>query len=504
MKFRTFISLALIAGWLLAGAPVKAASAGSDVVKPITGTWLNLPYKDVRNKYTNPQHFDNTDPKLWRAKVSELAKMGIEVLVIMEVANEGKAYYPSDIMLPLYDKAFESPIDAILDEAGKHGMKVFMSTGWAVDQDDDLRKPEIKARQLEIMEEIAAKYKDHKAFYGWYLPVEDCLCPILAQHAVESVNTLVDKARQLTPGKKTMISPYGIGLSEFDNPDYEKQLAQLKVDIIAYQDEVGCLRDRYTLPRLKQNWKRIRDIHDRIGIEMWANCETFTWEEGTNDRESALIPSAYPRLLAQQAAASEGGVDRIISFMFDGIIEDPSSPYRLGQPGWSNDLYSKYMGWRAGDPYWKLMEGAITGRLQNNVPAGTIVKGAPQAIIDGRTGDENPDNEAWQKLGTGYKEVVFDFGKPSKVDNVFVRTLNAHKDGIEPLSKVYVFSSDDGTSYALEAIQDMPLFPNNKWDGWTDGIWLKNVKAKKRFLKVAFSSPGQIYMDEIFINPSIH
>ena len=35
------------------------------------------------------------------------------------------------------------------------------------------------------------------------------------------------------------ISPYGIGLSEFDNPEYEKQMQKLKVDIIAYQDEVG-------------------------------------------------------------------------------------------------------------------------------------------------------------------------------------------------------------------------------------------------------------------------
>ncbi len=38
-------------------------------VKPVTGSWINLAYKDVRNKYTNPQSFDNMDPKLWEAKV---------------------------------------------------------------------------------------------------------------------------------------------------------------------------------------------------------------------------------------------------------------------------------------------------------------------------------------------------------------------------------------------------------------------------------------------------
>ena len=81
------------------GRQEKEKTNESDLgVKPITGTWINLAYKDVRNKYTNPQNFDNTDPELWKAKVRELSAMGIEYLVFMEVANEGKAYYPSKLM----------------------------------------------------------------------------------------------------------------------------------------------------------------------------------------------------------------------------------------------------------------------------------------------------------------------------------------------------------------------------------------------------------------------
>lgn len=129
------------------------------VIQPITGTWINLAYKDVRNKYTNPQHFDNTDPKLWTAKVRELANMGIEYLVFMEVANEGKAYYPSKLMPWVYNDKLQSPVDAILDEAARHDMKVFMSTGWAKDQDDNLLDPAIRERQLQIMEELASLYK---------------------------------------------------------------------------------------------------------------------------------------------------------------------------------------------------------------------------------------------------------------------------------------------------------------------------------------------------------
>ena len=45
---------------------------------PVTGTFINLPYQDVRNKYTNPQHLDCTDPDMWAAKVAEMKKMGME------------------------------------------------------------------------------------------------------------------------------------------------------------------------------------------------------------------------------------------------------------------------------------------------------------------------------------------------------------------------------------------------------------------------------------------
>lgn len=61
-------------------------------ILPVKGTWINLVYQDVRNKYTNPVHIDNTNPELWRQKVKELSEMGIEYLVFMAVANEGKAF----------------------------------------------------------------------------------------------------------------------------------------------------------------------------------------------------------------------------------------------------------------------------------------------------------------------------------------------------------------------------------------------------------------------------
>ena len=378
-----------------------------------------------------------------------------------------------------------------------------MSTGWAKDQDDNLLDPAIKERQLQIMEELTSLYKNHKAFYGWYLPVEDCICPIFAEHAVQSVNTLAEKAQTLTPGKKTLISPYGIGLSEFDNPDFEKQMAKLKVDIIAYQDEVGCVRDKFTLPRLKKNWQRMRDIHNRLNIEMWANCETFTWEEGTNDRQSALIPAAYSRLLSQQAAASAAGVDRIISFMFGGIIEDPKSSYQLGQPVWSNDVCNKYMAWRNGDTYWKMFEATLLEKLMNTATPDMISKSDMQALLDGKVAEENSEDNRWVKFGQGHHEIVVDLQKKTPVKNIMVRTLNYNPEGINTPLKVYVYTSEDGKTYSLASIKDAPYFPNNKHDAWIDGILFEKLNENARYIKVAFDAPQKVYMDELFINPTI-
>lgn len=501
----TLPTVTALAGNAASGKQKKEKTTESALgVKPITGTWINLAYKDVRNKYTNPQNFDNTDPELWKAKVRELSAMGIEYLVFMEVANEGKAYYPSKMMPWCYDKNKQSPVEAILDEAARHNMKIFMSTGWAKDQDDNLLDPAIKERQLRIMEELAALYKNHKAFYGWYLPVEDCLCPIFAEHAVQSANALTEKAKALTPGKKTLISPYGIGLSEFDNPEYEKQMAKLKVDIIAYQDEVGCVRDQFMLPRLKKTWQRLRDIHNRLNIEMWANCETFTWEQGTNDRTSALIPAAYPRLLSQQVAASAGGVDKIISFMICGIIENPESAYQLGQPIGSNKVYNDYMDWKNGTEYWQLVEAALMERLTNGATTEMMLgKADLKALLDGKVAEEDSRDTRWVKFEKGYHEFVVDLQKKTKLQKAMLRMLNYNLEEIGMPLKVYLFTSLDGKEYNLASIKDAPHFPNNKHDAWIENILFDGLDENVRYVKVAFDAPKQVYIDEFFVNPVI-
>lgn len=481
---------------------------------PVTGTFINLPYQDVRNKYTNPPHIDCTDPGMWKAKVAEMKQMGMEYLVFMSVANEEKAYYPSKLMDRHYPKWRQSPVDAIIDAAQEHGMKVFMSTGWAKDQDDNLRDPKIKGRQIEMMTELAGLYGGHPAFHGWYLPVEDCFGPVLTDYAVEAVNALTARARELTPHARIMISPYGIFNSDFEDPRYEQQIARLTVDIIAYQDEIGCVRERYPLTRLRENWKKLRAIHDKTGIEMWANCESFAWEKGTNDRSSALVPAPFSRFLSQQVAATAGGAETIISFIFCGLVEDPSSPYQLGQPHWSAEFHKDYMDWMAGSKEWKILENSFDGNIGSGLRH-TVeypVDGSrfcDVRLSDGQTAGEDLRDDRWVRFKAGKHELYVNPDDQKKgVNTVMIRMLNSHKDGIIPPSKVYLRAAEkDGEEhYRLVGIADTPVFPNTGHDAFIDHVLFDALEACNgdlKNLKIEFTCETEVYIDEIIINPEI-
>ena len=456
-------------------------------IKPVTGTFINLAYQDVRNRYTNPAGVDMTSPELWEAKVAEMSEMGMEYLIFMAVANDGLAFYPSRLMPHHYPEGHTSPVEAIMDAAAKHDMKVFMSTGWAENQDDNLRLPRIKQRQMDMMVELAELFGSHEAFYGWYLPVEDCLGPVLTDYAVEAVNALTDHARGLTPEAKILISPYGIFNSDFSHPNYARQIGRLKVDIIAYQDEVGCVRERFPLPRLRENWKRLAEIHSTLPIEMWANCENFTWERGTNDRTSALIPAAPERFVAQLEAASEAGVERIVSFMMRGIFDPEGSVYALGQPDLAARAAKEYEEWREHcRPLRTPQEEYID-----------IAHCSEPRLTDGILAEEDMTDKGWIALPKGEHEFVMELAKGRESVALHLGALNYLPDGIALPERIALYGSEDGKEYTLLGVEQSYTWPNNRHDAWVQELSLTVKSNGARHLKVVLTCPSKCYIDEV-------
>jgi hypothetical protein len=483
---------------------------GQFVPKQVRGTWINFVYQDERNKYMNPADVDITSPELWRLKIKELSEMGIEYVVIMYVAIDGKSFYPSDFMPPYYPANRESPVEAVINAADENNMKVFMSTGWAKDQDDNPGLPEIRTKQIRILHETAKLFSGHRSFYGWYLPCEDVVGPFLSQRAVDAANSLTAEAKKLTPEAKVMISPYGLRLAKFDNGKFAEQISKLKVDIIAYQDEVGCVVEPMPLPHMKENFARLREVHNKTKIELWANDESFTWEKGLNVRPSALIPAPLPRFLSQLAGVSKAGVDEVTSFAICGIYDRPGSEIPIGQPVFAARAYQEYMDWENGKGRWPLLAASFYGDLKHDAISKPVVfKFKPSTgysfgnLTDGKLGAEDYTDKNWLGFEKNDMIAVIDLRTRQPIKRLAARFLTYKLKSIFLPTSVEFSVSDDGKNYRSLKTITMNQYLNDRYDCWIDIAMAGDLNENTRFVRVyAVNGLGQwIFADEILVNP---
>src|SRR5450759_3882698 len=483
-----------------------------NVTKHVRGTFLNFVYQDERNKYMNPAEVDATSPELWRLKIKELSESGIEYVIIMFVANESKSFYPSDFMPPAYPPDRESPVEAIMNGADEYGIKVFMSTGWAKDQDDNPRLAETRAIQIKIMHETAKLFSKHKSFYGWYLPCEDVVGPYLSQQAVDAANSLTAEAKSLTPKAKVLISPYGLSRSKFDDGLFADQIAKLKVDIVAYQDEIGCVVEAMPLPHMKENFTHLREVQNRTKIELWSNNESFTWEKGLNVRPSALIPAPFPRFLSQLVGVTRAGVDEVISFAVYGILDKPDSKIPIGQPLSGAKAYQEYMDWKEGKGRWPLLEATFYGNLKHDAISKSLTFTNPPSpnyssgnLTDGKLEVEDFTDKNW--LGFEKKDMVaiIDLNSEQLIKKIAARFLTYKLKDIFLPTSVEFSVSDDGKKFKTVKTVTMDQYLNDRYDCWIDLAVADNLNENARFVRVyAINGTGQwIFADEILVNPKI-
>jgi len=475
--------------------------------KPVKGTWVTLTYQDVRFKYMNPEHINCLSPEFWEKKLIEQAEMGIEYIIIMAIANERKSFYPSDFMEPAFPKGQKSPVEAIMETADRLNMKVFMSCGWAVNGDDNLQDPEIREIQQKIMVEVSEKLKHHPSFFGWYLPVEDHVRPYLSDRAVEAVNTLTDKARNVTPGKQILISPYGLCYADMNSKIFADQIKKLKVDIIAYQDEVGCVPEPMPMKRMKEHFTILGKIHQETNIRFWANVESFTWERETNSRSSALIPAAFPRYLSQMTGVTLAGVEEVVSFTTYSMFDQPGSEIPIGQPCYSAKAYQDYMDWLSGKGRWTLLEATFKGGIMhdgvNKKIKSYVANQNVHLLTDKQLGQETTADQSWVDFGNKRMEVVIDLGKDTKIKSLAARFLHYRKESIALPSFVHFYISKNDKKYIKVKTIEMEATVNDLHDCWIDIAWTDDMDVTARYIKVEADSRNhsKIYCDEILVNP---
>ena len=328
------------AGIAMLGLPflkqIQAASFKKPV-KRIEGSWFEFQHHNIpEGKYWNPT-LEKFTAHQWDAKVKEIADAGIRYLVLLDVAIYDKSFYPSQL-LPQHEMGCDDPLEVILAAADKYGVRFFVSNGFFGNWRDPvflMKDPEVNKLRLKAMNEVAEKYGHHKSFYGWYYPNETGIYGHYDDTFINYVNTSSAEATKLMPNSKTLIAPYGTRKVKADDK-YVRQLEQLDVDFIAYQDEVGV--EKTQVEESASFFENLYKMHKKAAkSRLWADVEVFRFEGDVY--QSALLPAPAERVIGQLEAISPY-VEKIFIYQYIGMMNAPNSKAFAGHPD-STELYRK-------------------------------------------------------------------------------------------------------------------------------------------------------------------
>lgn len=330
----------------LAASPLNAVADAAPKqakrhVKPIIGSWFEFQHHATYEGVDwNPalMRFAAAD---WQAKIEEIAEVGLQYLVLMATALYSRSFYDS-ANYPKWQMGCSDPLEAVLAAADRCHIKFFIGAGFYGDWTSFtvIDDPVAEKQRLASLGELAERYGHHESFYGWYWPDEAEVHPYFSKDFLHYVGLLSAEARRLKPKAPILIAPYGTNMAACDD-DYVRQLDQLDVDIVAYQDEVGARKS--TPNQTPGFYERLRKAHDRAQkAKLWADMEIFQFEGATYN--SALVPAPFNRV-RQQIEAVTPFVDQILVYQYLGMMNKPGSKVMAGNAD-SVKLYTDYRNWR--------------------------------------------------------------------------------------------------------------------------------------------------------------
>ena len=294
--------------------------------------------------YWNPQCREFTEEQ-WREKIREMAGLKMEYIFMMctSLAYEDSAetYYDNGPFPFPEEMACKNPMEAVMDECDKQGIKVFMGGGfygnWVLPQ-VNMTDLTIRERLFQAVLDINEKFGYHESFYGWYYSDEIGLRDSgFPDFYCDYVNACSAYIRKINPEWKILLAPYGVINAPKAEAALTEQLKDLDCDFIAWQDGIGCRHIK--VEDIETCYAALKRAHDKAGrSKLWADMETF---EFTGDvYKSALVPAAIERI-EKQIDALTPYVEVITIYIYQGTMCPPDSPAQCGHET-ASKLYVDY------------------------------------------------------------------------------------------------------------------------------------------------------------------
>ncbi len=263
----------------------------------------------------------------WRERVRLLRTLGMDTIILQFAVAEGKSFYPSALFPP----AFGDEVDrfaAILDEASRHGLDVYLPMGSLAPSyraTNDITDMGRLNGTESLVAELYDRYGGMPSFAGWFIAEE----PQKGLHeGREYLSAVCRLAHRLTPGKPVICAPHILN----DGIDDTKLLRGLGFDILWTQvmaercTSTGALwRNGEPWPERLSRIQRVKEACDRAGIRFWAEYEIFDFGE----RREYLLPAGIERLQTQLPSLSRR-TEKIVVCGVPGLMEDPGFRRPLG------------------------------------------------------------------------------------------------------------------------------------------------------------------------------
>jgi hypothetical protein len=317
--------------------------------RTIGGAWAGI----VHWSEEEGVHWNSDIRKLtasdWREQIRGMHRLGMDTVVIQEVFRNnayygtnsiaasgyhGLAYYPSTLFPGRIQMAAHDPIEAILSEADRLDMHVFLGVGiyaWFDFSPDSL------AWHKMVAAELWRRYGKHRSFYGWYVSEEayGSLIPdqgeptakLYRDEIISFFRQLQAFCRHMAPEKPILFAPNTHGL---------RKSQDMWPNVLKYIDII-CPFGFHRMPKDDLSGEEAADLWqqlaDSTGTHLWMDMEAFDFEG------IALVPRSIDGLLRDMQRFPN--FEKILCYQYPGIFNAPGTRIKPGGPA-TVRLYQDY------------------------------------------------------------------------------------------------------------------------------------------------------------------